>query len=74
MDKKEPKKLEDTTPEVVVLSEKMKAIISEKLSLQQTLNVEINTIILSTLEAKEINAEGKSVSINKDLNIAIVAQ
>jgi len=74
MEKKEPKKAEVATPEIVVLSDKMKAIINEKLAQQQAINIEINTIILSTLEAKEINAEGKAVNINKDLNIEIVAQ
>lgn len=74
MEKKEPKKAEVATPEIVVLSDKMKAIINEKLAQQQAINIEINTIILSTLEAKEINTEGKDVNINKDLNIEIVAQ
>lgn len=74
MEKKEPKTAEVTTPEIVVLSDKMKSIINEKLAQQQAINIEINTIILSTLEAKEINTEGKAVNINKDLNIEIVAQ
>jgi GTP cyclohydrolase I len=62
-------KAKETT---VQFSDRIKAIVSEKLQLQQRLTNEINELILATLEAKGVEYKDTNVSINKDLEIVII--